>query len=291
MSPALTGRIAFTRYLSEQEAEIWVVEGRGRARLLIGDRCWNDEPAWSPDGRRIAFVSDRSQQGMNIWVLDLVSRELQQLTFLDHRDASPAWDPAGERLVFVSNRAGHYNLWFVTLDRSSLEPLTIGKAHDYAPAWSPDGATIAFSSTRSGQDEIWILDVSTHHVHRLTDGPGRKVGPAWSPNGQWLAYIRIHADERRDVWLISRTGRISRRLLSDLNYVQRVVWSPDGRSLLVSLVDKTGRSQFRLVDTRTGSQTPLQLRFRHRRPLFSPRCLISKPLPPVRFGNPAWFGG
>lgn len=111
--------------------------------------------AWSPDGRRIAFNSDRSGE-MNIWLRE-ASGDVRQVTSGPGGDYQPAWTPDGRALAFFSARGGNTDIWRVDLGDSSLTRLTDDPALDTNPFYSPDGSHIAFVSDRSGRSEVWIM--------------------------------------------------------------------------------------------------------------------------------------
>jgi eukaryotic-like serine/threonine-protein kinase len=119
--------------------------------------------AWSPDGRRTAFNSDRTGE-MNIWLRDSSGR-VRQITSGPGGDYQPTWSPDGGALVFFSARGGNTDIWRIGLGDSSLARLTDDPALDTNPFHSPDGKHIAFVSDRSGRSEVWLMN---------TDGTGQR---------------------------------------------------------------------------------------------------------------------
>ncbi len=112
--------------------------------------------AWAPDGRRMAFNSDRTGE-MNLWVRDS-SGGVRQVTSGPGGDYQPMWSPDGSALVFFSARGGNTDIWRVDLGDSSLTRLTDDRALDTNPFYSPDGRHIAFVSDRSGRSEVWLMN-------------------------------------------------------------------------------------------------------------------------------------
>jgi TolB protein len=110
---------------------------------------------WSPDGRQLAFNSDRAGE-MNIWVLDSSGRE-RRVTSGPGGDYQPDWSPDGRDLLFFSARGGNTDIWRVSLADTALTRLTDDPALDINPAYSPDGRRIAFVSDRSGRFEVWVM--------------------------------------------------------------------------------------------------------------------------------------
>jgi TolB protein len=138
--------------------------------------------AWSPDGRQIAF-SSRQDGDDEIYVVDISSHEVRQLTHNNFRDSSPDWSPDGQRLVFTSIEDGYNELHVMdvtTGERYQLTRNVIG----YTPSWSPDGQQIAFMSNRDGSNEVYIVNSDGTNVRRITYFPPRSnddLEPVWLP--------------------------------------------------------------------------------------------------------------
>jgi eukaryotic-like serine/threonine-protein kinase len=134
--------------------------------------------AWSPDGRTVAFNSDRLGE-MNIWLRsDSTDR---QLTRGPGGDYQPEWSPDGRSIVFFSARAGNADIWSVTLSNGRLTQLTDHPATDTNPFFSPDGRQIAFVSDRGGRAEIWIMG---------SDGSGPRRVTSVGVGGHFLRWTR-----------------------------------------------------------------------------------------------------
>ena len=136
--------------------------GGSRARANAG-------PAWSPDGRKIAFTSDRDGNS-EIYVVNADGSGVERLTYspveafplagggsLGAVAALPAWSPDGQKIAFASNRDGDVGgIYAMNADGSGVERLTY--SGDLSPAWSPDGRKIAFASQRDGNLEIYVME-------------------------------------------------------------------------------------------------------------------------------------
>ncbi len=152
-------------------------------RLTPDPGVVRDEPAWSPDGRRIAFTSVRSGN-YEIYVMDADGSNVERLT---DSSAAPVWSPDGQRIAFVAYRDGGWGIFAMNADGSGVERLTESGADHGPPVWSPDGRRIAFTSERSGNYEIYVMDADGSNVERLTDSGAHS--PVWSPDGQRLAFV------------------------------------------------------------------------------------------------------
>jgi imidazolonepropionase-like amidohydrolase/Tol biopolymer transport system component len=183
----------------------------GQARPITSGRAWDMQPRFSPDGRRIAFTSDRGG-GDNVWVMDRDGKNLEAITEEDFRLLnSPAWSPDGEWVVarkhFTARRSlGSGELWLyhrsggkgVQLTEKPNQQKDVGE-----PAFSPDGRYVYFSQDATPGDTfeynkdphagIYVikrLDREEGRVDTLLDGPGGAIRPTPSPDGRWLAFIR-----------------------------------------------------------------------------------------------------
>jgi TolB protein len=134
---------------------------------VIATTLEDSRGAWSPDGRRIAFNSDRSGT-MNIWIHDLDSGDTRQLTTGPGGDFQPNWSPDGRSVVFFSNRAGNADIWSAEVESGRIRQLTSDPAIDVNPFYSPDGRSIVFHSDREGRMEVWRIDADGDGARPLT---------------------------------------------------------------------------------------------------------------------------
>ena len=162
---------------------------------LTEDRFGEGEPALSPDGSRIAFVSDRGGS-LDIWVMDVDGTEARRLTDHAAMDVSPSWDPEGRRIAFVSEREGdRSNVYVLDVASGALRQVTFQDKGIIFPSWSPDGEWIAYSVAGvipAGSEVIplrlELIPAVGGEAVVLLEGSGWYWGAAWSPDSQSIAY-------------------------------------------------------------------------------------------------------
>ncbi len=143
-------------------------------------------PQVSPDGRQIAFYSDRNGQ-LDIFVMPSNGGNLQPLTDHYAKDMSPTWAPDG-RIAFSSNRKKKFDIYVRNSD-GSLTNLTEKDAGDHKfPSWSPDGSMIAYTLCRGVNSEIYVMGADGSNPKKLTPNPQGNYCPSWSPDSKMLVY-------------------------------------------------------------------------------------------------------
>ena len=209
------------------DSEIYVMESDGSKQVrLTVDPARDYDPSWSPDGERIAFVSNRERGQEQIFVMDSDGGNTTRLT-ADSTHQEPAWSPNRDKIAYVRNKGGR-QIWIMDADGGNQTQLTeVGKNRN--PAWSPDGMRIAFRSHKNGAAGLYVMEKNGSNPKRLAPEMNITSNPAWSPDGQRIAY-----DQSLGVWpsqiyvVDSDGGGQPERLTDDLPDKSSPVWSPDG---------------------------------------------------------------
>ena len=171
---------------------------------LTYNGAFDASPVWSPDGRRIAFDSDRDGN-WEVYVMNADGSGVTRLTGNDAVDGSPSWSPDGRRIAFDSKRDGNREIYVMNADGSSVTRLTHNPADDGYPSWSPDGRRIAFDSKRDGNREIYVMNADGSGVTRLTYNGANDLFPDWSPDGRRIAF-HSNRDGRMDIYVMNSAG-------------------------------------------------------------------------------------
>lgn len=244
--PPPSGRIVFATDRDDPEAsyeEVYVanVDGSGLTRLTNYEYD-DDFPAWSPDGRQIAFVSWRDGN-FEIYVMNADASDVTRLTSNPEWDLAPSWSPDGQHIVYESVRDGDWEIYVMNADGSGQVNISNNAAEDRVPDWSPDGQWIAFCSDRGGDFDIYLMRPDGSGVVNLTQDPARDYLPAWSPAGQHIAFesnrvdgsnISHSPEHRLDIYVMNADGSGVERLTDYARMDSNPAWSPDGSYIVFS---------------------------------------------------------
>ena len=224
----------------QENGEIWSLElATGRETKLIEDAF---NPAYSPDGRRIAF--DAPWAGARrIWIADAGGRNPRQVTS-DSSEAvvhtTPRWSPDGTKLAFRRVEKIKSDIDVVDLSSQAVTRVTNDNVPDMDPVWAPDGRHIYFASSRGGGLNLWRIGVGTNGEptgtpEQLTTGAGDDVEPTVAPDGSRVAFAVRGINS--DLWrlpVVPTTGQprgAPEPLVMTTRVESRGAWSPDGRSI------------------------------------------------------------
>lgn len=190
------------------------------------------DPAWSPDGSRIAFSSSRDGQ-THLFVVDAAGKKTTRLA-LGGEDRHPTWSPDGKHLVFT--RASPGRIEIINADGSGAHRLTPGTAEEGDPAWSPDGRWIAYDRRTPGGPirELWLIHPDGSGNHQLTALQASTTAPTWSPDSKRIAFSSNARGGHFAIYSIGASG-IGLRLVSASQTDEiQPAWSPDGKLIAFS---------------------------------------------------------
>ena len=213
-------------------------DGGGQKRLTesVGDPSspaglfFQTEPAWSPDGSRIAFSSKR-EGSFDIYEMSAAGTGTRRLTATGADDGHPSWSPGGERIVF--SRGAPADLYLMNADGSGVRPLVVDPADDTQPTWSPDGRWIAFTRKAAGTSirELWLVRPDGTGIRQLTSLGAVSDAPAWSPDSTRVAFATNVRNVQFDIYSVGVDGAGRRRMTVTADDSFEPAWSPDGATI------------------------------------------------------------
>ena len=260
-------------------SEIYLVRPDGSSDPVnaTNNQASDNSPAWSPDGSRLAFVSNRDDPNprscghscnYEIYILN-PDETVTRVTNSPWNDGSPTWSPDGKRIAFHSNREApdrgscdasdkcDFDIFVVNADGTGLKRLTESKASDESPRWSPKANTIAFRSHRDGNYEIYSMNANGQRQRNLTKSHFDEAGPAWSPDGKRIAYRRIGGDGNFDIYVMNADGSGQGRLTDDPAREAQPTWSPDSTRIAFLYQPEGGQEDIAVMSADGGSPTIL----------------------------------
>jgi dipeptidyl aminopeptidase/acylaminoacyl peptidase len=233
------------REKDKYRSHLWMVPASGgEPRQLTHGEGKNTGAAWSPDGKWIAFVSDRKDKKAQIYRLPLDGGEAERLTDLDGQIGGIAWSPDGTRISFVYTEADPPELGHLPesvpwkkardakADNKDLPAPTY--RHITNVRYKFDGA----GYLPKGRAHVHVLEIARREVKALTSGPYDHDAPVWSPDGKWLAFSANRDPDNdythyvvSDIWVIPAAGGEPRNLTPEPGVAFAPSWSPDGKRI------------------------------------------------------------
>jgi len=199
-------------YCHEEEAiKTMNLDGSDKAIVLKANNLVNG-PRWSPDGTKIAYMSfDDDLSSSNLFIFDLLTGEINQITDQNYYSCLPAWSPDGEKIAYVANPKGNFELFVIHLatgEEQLLVTLT-ESIHDIEPlplSWSPDGERLAFAKEFNGMFDVCVIELNGKKLINLTNSDKyHDYAPSWSPCGTKIAFVSMR-NNKEDIYVMTADG-------------------------------------------------------------------------------------
>jgi TolB protein len=247
-------------YVSDRDSEsvLGLVEDRSTKEVYFSDydganvkrvtisRALNNNPAWSPDGRSIAYTAWRPF--MDILVSHVYQGRLESPVEgdSDTQNWLPAWSPDGSQLVFTSNRDGQPELYIANGDGSGITRLTNHPAIDTSPTWSPQGHQLAFVSDRTGAPQVYVVGADGTGLRRITF-ESHCDRPTWSPAPYNEIAYSSQTGAGHDIKVVDLATNEVRQLTYGLGTNESPSYSPNGRHVAFSSTRGAGNKQIWVI--------------------------------------------
>ncbi|MGI8602594.1 MAG: carboxypeptidase regulatory-like domain-containing protein [Verrucomicrobiales bacterium] len=229
------GRIAFSSSRDSVgtniNVEIYAADSAGTNQTRLTNNLATDlGPSWSPDGTKLAFISNRDGN-FEVYVMNSDGSSPTRLTDAPGRDGDPAWSPDGRKIAFASDREGSSAIYVMNAEGGAATRVTSDSQDDSGPTWSPSGGKLAFESRRDGDSEIYAIEADGTSLMKLTDNEARDQHPSWSPDGARIVFTS-NQDGNEEIYLIDANGGNQLRLTDNSARDLQPAWSPDGMRIV-----------------------------------------------------------
>ncbi len=218
--------------------ELLVADSDGYgARTVLSSKSPIMSPGWSPDGRRLSYVSFEARKPQ-IFIQDLSSGKRRKITNFPGLNSSPSFSPDGRKLALTLSKDGNPEIYVLDIAGQRLRRLTINGGIDTEPTWSPDGQWIAFTSNRGGKPQIYRMPATGGRAERLTFEGDYNARARYSPDGKHLAFVYGNDGLFRISVMDLSTGALT--VLTDTYLDESPTFAPNGSMILYATSNAHG---------------------------------------------------
>ncbi len=254
----------------------YVSRDAGVYRLVVADSDGDNEqalltsrepimsPAWSPDGRQIAYVSFEKRRAM-VYVQSLTSSKRTLIADFPGSNSAPAWSPDGKQIAMVLTRDEDSQIYLANTDGKHLRRITYSDGIDTEPSFSPDGQSLLFTSDRGGSPQIYRVSIANNEVERLTFESGNAFSPRFHPDGKSFVFshfndgtfhIAVHDLESRQTQILTAGGWEKKPSFAPNGKMILFATEVQGRGILAT-VSSDGRVKQKMVAQRGDIREPM----------------------------------
>ncbi len=162
-------------------------------RLLLESHQPIISPSWSPDGKKLAYVSFEAGRPA-IFTQEIATGRRHKITQFPGINSAPSWSPDGKQLAFVLSKTGNPNIYIMDFETWQLKQLTDGRSIDTEPKWTPDGKNIIFTSNREGSPQLFELNLKSKKIKRITFDGRFNASATVAGKGDNIGFLHLDAD-------------------------------------------------------------------------------------------------
>lgn len=229
--------LAFSAAKGEEKSKIFLVKPDGSGlKLLYNTPSYQYDVKWSPDGKRIAFLSNIVPTTKII----ITDKDGKNTLTLGPEGMAPKWSPNGKQITYFSRQDGDFDIYLADIKGKIIKKLTNNKSYDGDPFWSPDGKKIVFSTDRNNNKnsrgiimtEIFVMNTDGSKPVNISPGIQEPYLPHWSPDGKKISYSSMNQFFQTHLYLAQPDGN---KLSKPLPAVSSE-WSPNGDKLVFNTI-------------------------------------------------------
>ena len=228
-----------------------------RVRVLTADRSAVASPDWSPDGKKLLYMTYHKSGFPDIYMLDLSSRRKEPIAAYGGTNASPAFSPDGRRIAMALSGSGNSEIVVADAMGQNGRPITRKKSIETSPSWSPDGRSIVLESDMLGRPQLYEIPAKGGSMRRIpTNISGYCSEPAWNPVDKNLIAFTAAVRDGFQIAVYDRQSRRSEILTSVSGFAVEPEWLSDGRHLIFTQKQR-GSERLMVLDSKTKSISAL----------------------------------
>ncbi len=247
-------KIVFESMRYNTQRDIYTVNADGTGLTNVSNYGFGDsDPSWSPDGKKVIYISNRDQN--QVCIVNADGTEFVQLTSDDIYKMNPKMSPDGTKIAYETLSGSNKDIIVMNSDGSGQMPLTSNPGADGYFEWSPDGTEIVFTSDANGFSEVWLMNADGSNKRTLTGRNAYETSPNWSADGSKIVFV-ARDDNNHQIFVINSDGTGLSQLTYTLEYNTSPKWSPDG-SKIVFTSNRDGNREIYVMDFDGSNQVRL----------------------------------